>query len=198
MKSLFLATCGMIQIILGFPISYFFYRFVFQITYFDPLSFVVVFNVLGIAADDCFVFMDAWSQSKHEITLHKKLIERMTYTYRRAAYSMFVTTFTTAISFFATAFSSLTPIAAFGYWAGIVITINYLLMLTFFPACVSWYVQYIEKYEKLPGCCYCNKRHDHDQETQETQQNKRQSIVQIVSSNVGGFIERFLRDTYSK
>eukprot|EP01084_Bolivina_argentea_P138447 243734_1 len=44
------------------------------------------------------------------------------------------------------------PISAFGIWAAIVIAINYLLMITYFPACVSYYFQYVQKHETIAIC----------------------------------------------
>ena len=62
LNSLFLAFAGMLQIILGFPLAYAVYRYVFMVTFFDTLSTLVIFLILGIGADDIFVFVDAWVQ----------------------------------------------------------------------------------------------------------------------------------------
>ena len=222
MKSLFLSSAAMIQIILGFPFSYFFYRIVCKITYFGALHSTIIFVILGIAADDCFVFVDAWIQSEQSIKNSSNILERMSYTYKRAGYAMFVTTFTTAIAFLATAFSTIIPIAAFGIWAALVVIINYLLMLTYFPACLSWYFQYFKKYEKC--CCFnknrentlsfmtrsksldiSNGNEDINYDDTDANMGKLRSMSTILPSLVGkkdGKIERiietFLKDTYSK
>lgn len=65
LNSLFLAVCSILQIVLGFPFAYFVYRFFFQVLYFDTMSFIVIFIILGVGADDVFVFVDAWVQSKN-------------------------------------------------------------------------------------------------------------------------------------
>ena len=156
MKSLFLSSAAMLQIILGFPLSYFFYGVVFQVNYFGSLQFIVIFVILGIAADDCFVMCDAWAQSENIVQNSHNITERMSYTYRRATYAMLVTTSTTAIAFLATSLSPIIPIASFGIWASIVVTVNYMCMLTYFPACLSWYFQNLRKYEKW--CCSCFKK----------------------------------------
>ena len=180
MKSVFLATIAITQIILGFPFSYFFYRIVFNISYFGFLHSLVIFIILGIAADDCFVFVDAWQQSRDVVGDANKLIQRMSYTYKRAAHSMAVTTFTTVIAFLATGLSPMMPIAAFGIWAGTVVFVNYLLMITFFPACLSWYHQHVKEREKCPKCCWC-----FGKKTEEEMSESRPA-------------ERFFRDTWSK
>ena len=60
LKSLFLAWVSMMLILLSFPISYLIYSGLFQITMNTTLNQMVIFIVLGIAADDIFVFCDAW------------------------------------------------------------------------------------------------------------------------------------------
>ena len=42
------------------------------------------------------------------------------------------------------------PIAAFGWWAAWVILVNYILIITFFPAVLSFWYQNIKPYEKCP------------------------------------------------
>ena len=43
---------------------------------------LVIFVVLGIAADDVFVFTDAWKQSGREKSLKHDLRKRMAYSWR--------------------------------------------------------------------------------------------------------------------
>ena len=58
---------GILQIMLSIPVSFFFYYYVFQITYFAQTHILAVFIILGVGADDVFVLVDAWKQSKKEI-----------------------------------------------------------------------------------------------------------------------------------
>ena len=58
----------------------------------------------------------------------------MNYTWRRAAKAMLVTSSTTAIAFFATGFSKIMPIRTFGYFAGIIVPMNFILVITLYPA----------------------------------------------------------------
>lgn len=53
-NSLFIATVGLLQIILSLPLAFFIYRFVFQIPYYTQLHILVIFLVLGVGADDIF------------------------------------------------------------------------------------------------------------------------------------------------
>lgn len=61
--SVFMAFTSMLMISLSFPISYLFYSGLFQISMNTTLNQLNIFIVLGIAADDIFVFCDAWQQS---------------------------------------------------------------------------------------------------------------------------------------
>ena len=101
---------------------------------------MIIYIVLGIAADDIFVFFDAWKQSEHvdpEILDTKE--KRLAYSWRRAVKAMAVTSSTTAVAFFANAFSPLLNIAAFGIFAGIIVPINYFLVVMIFPPAVIIY-----------------------------------------------------------
>ena len=63
LRSLFLACIGMSLIIFSFPLSLIVCEGVLRVTYLGNLHAMVVFIVLGIAADDIFVFIDGWRQS---------------------------------------------------------------------------------------------------------------------------------------
>ena len=64
LASFFMAGMSMLMILFSFPITYTLYGGVFQISFNDTLIQLSIFIVLGIAADDIFVFCDAWKQSK--------------------------------------------------------------------------------------------------------------------------------------
>lgn len=51
-KSLWLTFAGLIQILVSFPLSYFFYRFAFRIEFFPFLNFLGIYVVLALGADD--------------------------------------------------------------------------------------------------------------------------------------------------
>ena len=111
---------------------------VLRVTFFSNLHSLVVFIVLGIAADDIFVFIDAWRQSKviAPAIFQDDIKKRMAYTFRRASRAMAVTSSTTSVAFFANAFSPLMPIKAFGIFAGIIIPMNFFLVVLVFPSAV--------------------------------------------------------------
>lgn len=161
LKSIFLAVVSMLAIAFSYPLSIFFTKFIFQISYFQTLNFVAVFVILGISADNVFVFTDAWEQSlQYELLNQDKenkynnLESRMNYTWRRASKAIFTTSFTTCMAFIATGVSKIMPISAFGYFAAVLVAINYLFAITTYPACLILFEKYLAhrcKYRKYIG-----------------------------------------------
>lgn len=63
LKSKFLAMVGISIIFLSFPFTAVLVQGLGQVAYFGTLQVIAIFLVIGIAADDIFVFIDAWKQS---------------------------------------------------------------------------------------------------------------------------------------
>ena len=192
-NSLYLAIGAIIQIVLAFPLSFFIYRWIFQITYFDGVSLAVIFIMLGIGADDVFVFIDAWRQSIPFVGYN--LEARMTFTFKRASKAMFVTTITTFFAFVATTFSKLMPLKAFGFWASILVTMNYILVITLFPAILSYWHQNVKEREK---CCCKWKKSDKDEQSEKmvNVNNDTDDPETLLLQSEGSCIEIFCRDTW--
>ena len=113
---------------------------------------LVIFIVLGIAADDIFVFVDAWRQSVCFKEIADDKYKRLAYSFRRAARATAVTSSTTSVAFLANAFSPIMPISSFGIYAAIIISANYLLVILVFPPLIIWYDN------RLAGkWCVCSK-----------------------------------------
>ena len=62
-KSIFVASTAMSQILFSFPITLVLYRIVLNVNNVSSLHLMIVFVVLGISADNIFVIWDAWCQS---------------------------------------------------------------------------------------------------------------------------------------
>lgn len=138
--SLFLAVTAMIQVILAFPLAYFVYAGPLRVEYFSTLQILTIFLILGIAADDVFVFTDAWKQAAVVLGPNVDLERRMSWTYNRAVRAMCVTSFTTATAFFVSAISPIMPISTLGIWSGALILAQFALVITVYPcATVMWH-----------------------------------------------------------
>ena len=94
---------------------------------------------MGVAADDIFVFVDAWRQSEFIEDVKNDKRNRLAYSFRRASRATLTTSSTTSAAFLANAFSPIMPIASFGIFAAIIIFVNYLLIIFFIPPFVIWY-----------------------------------------------------------
>ena len=59
LRSLFLSSCAMLNVLFSFFITLLLYRIF--VDYFADLHRLCIFVVLGVAADDVFVYTDAWN-----------------------------------------------------------------------------------------------------------------------------------------
>lgn len=138
--SFVLSIATIFQILLSFPFAFFFFHFIFQQRYFGALQVLTVFLLLGIGADDVFVFTDAWKQAGVKLGEDVDLETRMAWTYRRSVRAMTVTSFTTAAAFFVTSVSPLMPISTLGVWAAALVLLQFFLVISFYPcAVVTWH-----------------------------------------------------------
>lgn len=60
LKSLFLSTMSMFNIAMSIPMTCVIYKLIFGIEYFSLLNVLVFLIVIGIGADNTFIFNDAW------------------------------------------------------------------------------------------------------------------------------------------
>jgi predicted RND superfamily exporter protein len=139
LQSLMLATIGIFMILFSFPVTAVINEGILRNTYYSSLHTLVIFIVLGIAADDIFVFVDAWRQSENIKLIRGDVRMRLAYSFRRAARATATTSSTTSVAFLANAFSPIMPIASFGIYAAVIIAVNYGLIIMFFPPLIIWY-----------------------------------------------------------
>ena len=129
-------------------IAYFIYTKVFAMQFFPFLNILTSVFLVGIAADDAFVYLDIWNASarehrekrgqpsSYEDERDEELINLTAETMKHASLSMFVTSFTTSAAFFSSLSSEITSIRLFGLYSGISILCMFFLMVTWFPAVV--------------------------------------------------------------
>ena len=110
LESWFLAMIGVGLIGFSFSFAALLYQGIFRISYMSTLHNLVIFIVLGIAADDIFVFIDAWRQSALIQIYKGDMKKRMSYAWRRAVRAIAITSGTTAVAFLANVMSPMMPI----------------------------------------------------------------------------------------
>lgn len=155
LKSYFLASIGITLIGFSFGATALIYQGVLRVSFFSNLHMLVIFIVLGIAADDIYVIMDAWRQSACIEEYKGNYHMRMSYAFKRALKTMAVTSITRVGVFLANIFSPIMAIQSFGIYAAIIIPVNFFLILSIFPAAIIIYEQNFAKY--VFCCCFCSK-----------------------------------------
>ena len=134
--SYWIASCSIFQIMMAFGWGFVFYCVIAWRTFFPFLNLIALFLVLGVGADDVFVFVDAWKQSFVMLPENCPLDSRLSWVLNRAGTAMLVTTVTTASSFFANMIAPISALKAFGLFTGMVIVADFCLMFVFIPATV--------------------------------------------------------------
>jgi len=81
MKSVFLAFISLTNIMISVPITMVIYHYLLGITYFSNPHLSIIIVIIGIGADDIFVFHDIWEGSYSKEVEQKT---RLNFTFRRA------------------------------------------------------------------------------------------------------------------
>ena len=142
--SIVISATSMLMTVCSIFVAYFFFRVVFMVSFFQFINFLIIFVVLGIGADDVFVFMDAFHQSLDELRAEGKpatLPHRIRHTMYRALHAIFVTSFTTSAAFLATAMSPLIPLRSFGIFSALVIFSVFFINAVVLPPLTVLYVR---------------------------------------------------------
>ena len=157
----FLALVGMSEILFSLPVAWFLLRAIFQVQYFASLNMMCIFIVCAIGADDIFVFMDAYVQSKFKgPVVNRDMETRFSWVYRKSGFAMAITSFTTCSAFLCCFMTPLADTQAFGLFAAAIIAADYVFVMTMFCTAV---MVYHNRFEKPPacsllgcGCCLAN------------------------------------------
>ena len=72
----------------------------------------------------------------------------MAYTFRRAYKAILATSSTTAFAFLSNGYSQLMPISAFGYFAFVIVPVNYVLIVFYFPCYLIIYEDHVKELER--------------------------------------------------
>ena len=148
--SIWVTGWGVFSIISGFLGANLIYRIVLDFVYFGIFHVLAIFILLCIAADDIFVFYDTWKFSAHH--RYPSVAHRLSDCYRKAGGAMLYTSLTTAIAFAVSASSPLLAISTFGLFSALLILVNYISIIVFFPTVV---VSYHFIWENYKCCCCC-------------------------------------------
>ena len=143
-NSWFLSVMGIGQIMMSFGPAYFIYYLVFSQRFFGVFNMLSIFIILGIGADDIFVFLDTWDSTSYKF---KTPWKRMAHTWRHAGKAMLITSLTTMISFMSNANSSFPAIQTFGIFAAMLVVVNYGAVMIYYPSVVFIYDHYLKDWK---------------------------------------------------
>jgi hypothetical protein len=153
--SFFMTFIGLTQIFCSFFGANLIYRFVWPSSdgygyeYFTLFCGLAMFVIIGIGADDVFVYWDTWQASaKHP---YKSTADRLSHVYGHAVNAMLVTSLTTTVSFLTNLSSAFIGVQTFGLFSALLVTVNFISVCTFFPASVLFYDKYVKETKFLFG-----------------------------------------------
>ncbi|XP_049866317.1 protein dispatched [Pectinophora gossypiella] len=155
-KSLLLTLLLFTAITYSLGIAYFLYVYVFNLEFFPFMNLLVIVVVIGIGADDAFLYMKVWKMVSKQLIRDNVinqdngltdiknvssagetiLIQILEETLKHSVVAIFVTTLTTAVAFFASYVSYIPAINCFSVFAGTAVLVNFLLMISWLPASV--------------------------------------------------------------
>lgn len=127
-------SLGVLSILSSFLLTNLVYRYVFQFRYFGFFHVIAIFLILGIGADDLFVFYDTWRLTGH--TKYPSDAHRLSECFRKAAKTTFVTSLTTMMAFLVSGLSPLLPVKTFGIFTGVLVAVNYIWVIIYFPSII--------------------------------------------------------------
>ena len=125
---------GILSVLSSFLLTNLIYRYVFQFIYFGFFHVIAIFLILGIGADDLFVFYDTWRLTGNKN--YPSDAHRLSDCYRKAAKTTFVTSCTTMMAFLVSGISPLLPVRTFGIFSGLLVVINYIWVIVYFPTII--------------------------------------------------------------
>jgi predicted RND superfamily exporter protein len=141
--SIFLAFCGLFQVLLSFPVALCLYSIVFQIKLFGVLQVAGIFIILGIGADDVFILTDALKQVKSSKFMSRE--ERFARAFSSSFTTMLTTSMTTSFAFGMTIFINVPTIRFMGVFAMIMVLCNFIMVCTVYLSCLVLWDKYIKE-----------------------------------------------------
>jgi hypothetical protein len=135
--SVCITLAGLFEIFISIPLAMFVWSVVFGVPAVSNIIFVGVFVIVGIGADDIFVFVDAFRQSKHEPAhISGSLETRFQWAYKRSATAMLATSATTCSAFAVAALLPMWDMVNLAVFNASMVAMDYVLVITFLPCAV--------------------------------------------------------------
>ncbi|XP_062611293.1 protein dispatched homolog 3-like isoform X2 [Saccostrea cucullata] len=156
-RSFWIAGFAILSILLSFLGTNIIYTGIIDFQYFGFFHILSIFIILGIGADDLFVFYDNWRLTA--FSTYPSLAHRLSDAYSKSVLSMFITSLTTAVAFLSSTISPLLATRSFGAFSAILVIYNYLSVIVFFPTVITVYHLKFEQWT-CPCCRKCKEKED--------------------------------------
>uniref|UniRef100_A0A0M3IMW8 SSD domain-containing protein n=1 Tax=Ascaris lumbricoides TaxID=6252 RepID=A0A0M3IMW8_ASCLU len=117
--------------------AYFTYRVLFRMDFFPFISLLAVVLLLGIGADDAFILRQSWRKARNTASA-TPVVRLVECALERSFATMAVTSATTICALLANTVSHITAVKCFGVFAALCILFNFILILTWLPACLLY------------------------------------------------------------
>ena len=145
-KSFLVMLAAFLNFILSLILAYFFYVVVFQRPFFPFVNITALILLIGIGADDTFVYIDLWRKALSDHR-GKAMLIKVEDALRHATATMFVTSATTTTALFCSMLSDITAVKCFSLFSGLAILMNFVLTLSWLPAVI------ILQHRLMEICC---------------------------------------------
>lgn len=147
-ESLFVAFVGVLQVLMSFPIAFFCYRFILGFEHVGVLNAIALFLIIGIGVDDVFVFYGVFRQCRVIVDEPARAAK----TFRLAAKTTFITSFTTAVAFATSIPSGIPALSLFGWYMTLLVAINWLMCVSLFFCTLLVWDRHIRPTEESVSC----------------------------------------------
>ncbi|XP_041460160.1 protein dispatched homolog 1-like [Lytechinus variegatus] len=150
--SFFITLMTFISIVMSMVVAFFLYHIVYRVPFFPFINVITAVLIIGVGADDCFVYVDIWKATKKKLHLggnHEDMIQIVIDTLKHAVATMFVTSLTTSSALFAGVVSTITALRCFSVFAGSAILVNFVMTMTWIPAAVMIHEKYFLREDSI-------------------------------------------------
>jgi len=155
-RSFLISSSAMLFVCMCFPGAQFINKFIFQIEFWDTLCVLVLFLLIGVGCDSCFVFYDNFKLSRQLAADRTEdpttvMTLRLKYAMTHSRKGVGVAAGTSAGAFLSNLASQIMPTAQFGLYAGVALFLEFVFSCTFFVSVLVIYEMYLEDKCRLGG-----------------------------------------------
>jgi hypothetical protein len=143
-QSAFLAFLSFSNVMMSIPITLHVYKMILGVRYLSTLHLPMLVVLVVIGSNHILVFHDSWENGLRIKALHDKFILRLSYTWRKAAVQMFVSSITSAFAFYTCTEVPVMAIRSLGVFCSTLSMICFLITILSQPIIYFIYEKYFK------------------------------------------------------